>query len=537
MNQMELRDYQQTQVNFLKDFTSSNPTVLFDTNISLESPTGSGKSVVILEFIKQYFKHNKDGKIFVSTGFNNLVYQFYRDAINMGIPTKILIGKSNCTCIKKLNDSLSDNDKFGKGSFSERRNKFVIEDRSKFPKIDRVFEERSLYKPGENGCHKCADNNFKGECLYFKNKTAIDKSEQLLVITNHSTLIANQDFFSGKFIGGFIDECQSFGDFYESSMSIEINEWECNALLKTMEYDRELKNSLQKVLLETSIRNGSVTFPLLNKIMKLQLSTNEYCDIADKYPNISKKVEELQYITDAPDNYIYPQIRDGKFEGIKVDRFFEVIKLGVNCCIVSATVDKYTKEIFNVKEINSYKETGCDITDYKKSNVFIYDDFNDINIRRFLKSQYAEHGLLLSTRLDIVKEFKNRGSVEKYEVIDNPSEFTKGKKQLLVGSRSLFQGIDIENIGFVMINKLPFNKYDESYKKKMAFFESLGKNSYNYYTIPYTTNQLTQAMGRLWRKPGDHGNVAIFDGRCKDKHAGILRDSCSYRDGINIYNY
>ena len=97
---MELRDYQKAQVDYLKSHISDDRKV-FDKTISLQSPTGSGKSFAMLSFIKDYFDKFPGSKIFISTGFNELVYQFYNEALKLGINTDILIGKLNATCLLK----------------------------------------------------------------------------------------------------------------------------------------------------------------------------------------------------------------------------------------------------------------------------------------------------------------------------------------------------------------------------------------------------------------------------------------------------
>lgn len=532
---MKLRDYQEIQVKFLNDFTSKESGKLFDENISLESPTGSGKTIVMLYFIKQYFRTHNNTKIFISTGFNNLVHQFYDEALDMGIPVRKFIGKNNCSCVKKINDDLEEDYKFG--YVDTKTDKFIVTSKNNFPKTEVTFSKEQLYCPSSSDCYDCKENMTSGSvCLYNLNKEEIKQANNMLVITNHSTLIARADFFNNEFIGGFIDECQSFGDFYESALRIEITPGEIYSLLNSLKRDGLLKDSLQKTLIGNAIRKGSLTSNLLYKTLKLNSSTYPYPELGKMHPNLATKVSEWNETAPSKSNYFHPQIEDNRFNGVVIDRFFDKVDfLGVKCCLVSATVDKYTKSIFNIKERNCYKETSCSITDYKKSNVFIYNTFNDNYVRGFLNTQYAKHGLLLSTRVDIVEEYINKKEFCGYEIIDKVTSFIPGKKQILVGSKSLFQGIDIEDIGFVLINKLPFSRYDESYKKKMSYLDSLGHNSYNYYSIPYTTNQLTQAMGRLWRKPGDYGNVAIFDERCKDKHKNILLDSCSYREGINIF--
>ena len=230
--------------------------------------------------------------------------------------------------------------------------------------------------------------------------------------------------------------------------------------------------------------------------------------------------------------FVHPQYEGGYFNGVNIDVFFDNIQLKKNVCIVSATVDDYTKSILGVQ--HSYNEHNCKITDYSKSSLSMYSSFDMQSIYDFISKQTAEHGLVLSTRLDIVNELKNKRFICGYEIVSNVADLNPGKRQILVGSKTLFQGVNIQSVGFILINKIPFSRYDDSYKKKMAYFDKLGRNSYMFYTIPYVTNQLIQCMGRLWRSPGDYGNIAIFDRKACIKHKSIIMSALSYRDGIKV---
>lgn len=134
--------------------------------------------------------------------------------------------------------------------------------------------------------------------------------------------------------------------------------------------------------------------------------------------------------------------------------------------------------------------------DYEHSHFCLYNGMTPANILHFIEmNKERDHGMLLSTRLDLLEKLGEK--LGPYDIIDNKKDFVDGKKQILVGSRSLFQGVDIPEVEFVMLNKIPFSRYDEGYKKKMRFFENRGHQSFSFYTKPHTENALIQSMGRL----------------------------------------
>lgn len=517
-----LRKYQENQLKFLLE-RSEGCSQLFDKNIGLCSPTGSGKSYVMLSFIKKYFEEHDHAKIFISTGFNNLVAQFYEDAKKIGVPCLVLAGKSNCVCtdaIRKHNQ----NDEMKYTS----ENAFVPEPPKK-------------YRCSSGKCYDCKlQNTF--DCIYCKVTMDIINSDNILIITNHSTLLANKNFFEENTIGGFIDECQTFADFYESYLKTEVNFPQLKNIYQYMEKDFGLRaNPFTKIFKRACI-NGTLTKSTIEKVLYLNTMKKNYKGetkrIKDCYPIAARNM--IDYIDTEPqvDNYIYPQIFGSKHMGLCIDRFFDIVELNLPVCITSATIDSYTMSIFNnIHKSDVYYETECKTIDYTKSSLYLYNGFTKENVEHFLDlNSDKNHGLILSTRLDLLDTVPG-DRLGEYEIIYDKENFVDGKKQILFGSRSLFQGIDINEVEFVLLNKIPFSRYDEAYKKKMRFFEARGKQPFTFYTKPYTENQLVQSMGRLWRNPGDHGNIAIFDSNACIKHASILKGALNCREGIRCFWY
>lgn len=519
--EIKLRDYQEKQLAFLNKYADDDTAArgqVFSANISLMSPTGSGKSYVILKFIKDYFSKYSNKKIVISTGFNNLVKQFYETACECDIPAIILAGKGRCACSAKLKDN--------------EQNLYDIHN---------AFYPQRRHKCDPNDCYLCGRKDNPDKCLYTKVINKIKARGNLLIITNHSTLLANQALFQESTNGGFIDECQTFADFYESHLRIEVPFHQLRQIYTYMQNDSALRRSPFSTVFRQACLNGRLTPETINKVLPLATSKkSSYGNIVKLehvFPVIAKNMYDYAEVEPQTDNYIYPQIIDDEHIGLVVDKFFDFVDLANNYCIVSATVDTYTKSIFEIYEdYRNYEETECHTMDYEHSHFCLYNGMTPANILHFIEmNKERDHGMLLSTRLDLLEKLGEK--LGPYDIIDNKKDFVDGKKQILVGSRSLFQGVDIPEVEFVMLNKIPFSRYDEGYKKKMRFFENRGHQSFSFYTKPHTENALIQSMGRLWRKPGDSGNVAIFDSVACRKHPDIIRNALSCRKGIICKEY
>ena len=506
MKEFILRDYQENQLKFLQSHISNNafssePPKLFKDDLSLQSPTGSGKSITMLKFVQEYFKTHS-GKIFISTGFNELVHQFYETAQSFNIPCVVLIGKANCACYRKKAEN------FGN-----------------------PFDPNATPKCNPDECLNCRRYR---DCYYNKHLDRIERTNNLLVITNHSTLLAKLDFFKENFIGGFLDECQSFPDFYRNYLTIEITPSDVDKLLD-LNNEKGCLDKIKLNIIATNVNKGKLNAKNLRELTRA-IDLLDSSEKDDHLIKLKRDIYRIPFDEDDPNVYFYPQLNKGNFAGLKVTYFFDKINLGLPVCLTSATVDSYTKNLFRVdKQENQYNEENCHLIDYSQSYLEIFDEYSLNKLVDFVEKQDGNYGLFLSTRLDLVKEVKNEGYIFDYKIVTNRKDLEKEKKAILVGSKTLFQGIDLGNIDFVMINKIPFPKYDDFAQKQDKYFTSLGKEPYRFYTVPYTINQLTQCMGRLWRKPGDSGKIALFDKGVKTKHRMLLKESLSYRQGIKTH--
>ena len=98
MNKIELRDYQKRQVEFIEN------KILGKLPLALQSPTGSGKSFVMMQVAKNKLDEMKNSNynVVITTGFNNLVYQMAEDAEKFGIKPLIWMGKGHIQCGLKI---------------------------------------------------------------------------------------------------------------------------------------------------------------------------------------------------------------------------------------------------------------------------------------------------------------------------------------------------------------------------------------------------------------------------------------------------
>lgn len=94
MNNIKMRGYQKKQVDFIVQ-NSDKPL------ISLQSPTGSGKSFVMFQAIKTMLEKDKGRQFVIVTGFNNLVYQLEQSAMKFGFKPTVLMSIKKSHCLLK----------------------------------------------------------------------------------------------------------------------------------------------------------------------------------------------------------------------------------------------------------------------------------------------------------------------------------------------------------------------------------------------------------------------------------------------------
>lgn len=94
---------------------------------------------------------------------------------------------------------------------------------------------------------------------------------------------------------------------------------------------------------------------------------------------------------------------------------------------------------------------------------------------------------------------------------------------VLLATRSFWEGVDIpgDTLSLVVMDKLPFpTPNDPLHSARMKALDEAGRNSFSEYMTPLMTLTLKQGFGRLIRRAGDKGVVAILDERLSSKSYG-----------------
>jgi ATP-dependent DNA helicase DinG len=94
---------------------------------------------------------------------------------------------------------------------------------------------------------------------------------------------------------------------------------------------------------------------------------------------------------------------------------------------------------------------------------------------------------------------------------------------VLLGTGSFWEGVDVpgEALSQVIIDKLPFaSPGDPLTRARLRQLEERGADPFERYQVPEAALALKQGFGRLIRRAGDRGIVAVLDGRLVGKLYG-----------------
>lgn len=104
-------------------------------------------------------------------------------------------------------------------------------------------------------------------------------------------------------------------------------------------------------------------------------------------------------------------------------------------------------------------------------------------------------------------------------------KFAKDEKSILLGTISLWQGIDVPGAActLVVIDKIPFPRPDEPVlAARAAEADAAGGSGFMQISLPRAALLLAQGTGRLIRSVDDRGVVAILDSRIVNKRYGAI---------------
>lgn len=511
---IELRSYQKNQLKFIERKMKQG------IGVAIKSPTGSGKSIVILEYVNRLLKQNegKNFTVVISTGFNNLVYQLAEDAKMFDIKPIIWVGAGHLASESKIRAGLGLDDK----------DPLDIKEHQAFTE-----DPTMRTKPGEScTAYQCKRHKEFGHyCLFHQARNKMKSmSGPKVIITNHMSYLYGLNYNTFTPDVAIIDESHTFATYYEMYKTMQVAP-------KDIQYVQEKLDDSDPTLMlfKRSIEKGLNINPNLMKqvVRKIGESGNK------KAMSIANNMQELSGVTPSIERYI----EVSKDVGIEVTDFwsnFDIKQNSINYLLISATQDSFTLKMFGVPKQNLYVELDCNTIDYAESELWVYQDEEyGVAASKFLsamREKGAHKGLMLSTTNKDIRYLQSLGEIQGYKVYTNKDEFESADHpSVLAGSRMLFQGVNISGLDFVSLNKIPFPNYNDKFKAMNTYLENIaGMNPWIEFTIPKVVNDLTQSTGRLWRKPGDSGVIAIFDDRLAGKMSYLIKDIKRERAGIKV---
>ena len=497
--------------------------------VGIESPTGSGKSFVILSYIKHYFNKYNDQTIVITTGSNNLVYDFANTAAKFGLDPIIYVGSSMLTCYEKE-------------VFLENSNRNQVFSRDREDLCSTVKSQKRVIDE-ETGNLKVCDQCKKCKFPHLKElKEELHTYGNHLIITNHQAYLthvfADKPIYKPDMV--IVDEAHMFGTFYSNWLNVDISKNEVANIIAA------LGDKPQAMLFKTFLERGEpIPTQLLNRIIELIKAYYK------KIPNMSQYGYELcsrliNFSSDFKNNEdVYFIISPSGMTRINFWHKFNIAQSTIKYRLFTATLDRFTRIMFGMNpddyDNNFYIEKNLNLIDYTKSDAYVI-KINDFNtaLNDFIKlceEKDYKSGLILSTTIENVSNLKEQGNVGRYKVYTKINDFRDADGyKVLVGSRAMFQGIDIPEINFVAINKIPFETYDEEFKKRVVYLKKWASiDPWTDYSIPLVKNSLIQSTGRLWRGPDNFGSIAIFDGRLVERFKYLLDTIIDVRNGISLY--
>lgn len=522
----ELRDYQERQVEHCLDklFTGVG------SRVSIESPTGSGKSFTIMAladlFLSGALRGMSGRRVVVSTGFNNLVFQLANQFKEFGLPTQILMGagKLNCPDVWER-----------KGPDSEYE----------------PFTELDTYSC-DSTCKRNHPGKSKSVCSRWESAKAslprLTQGGQGVVVTNHSMLaIANDNLRTDLLI---VDEAHTFSTFYDSYMKTELSMRQLEMINRALELG-ESGNIILKIA-KMQIQSGrQLKKQQVDEVLSRILEESDY-NGQDLYSGDYTAIKNFLEIERNTSTFSETTVaRDGSLAGSYIEQFYTKFPSfgGAPTVILSATVDSYTLKMFDVPETYRYVQRNEGFVRYRNSIYLEMPDYGSVskNAKEFLlvsDRKQKHNGLILSTNnadVDaIVEMIETDQDLSDWQVFQTLPSFMRSsaKRKVLVGSRRFFQGVDIQGLDFVCLTRIPFPLYDSRFQAWQNYHLSNGRTDiWNDLTKPIVINDIIQATGRLWRNANSRGLVCVLDPRAKKgaKFHYMVRDGIiKIREGIIV---
>jgi len=512
MSEVTLRGYQEEQIKFLRMNNGLTK--------GLQSPTGTGKSIVFLQYVKECIEQNKYKTIVLTTGFNELVFQMADDCKLFDLHPKVIIGAGHLipNCVPKYN----------------------------------AFPDFKFSNVPVNACSSCSIESVKRKqnANICSKKCILDylrNGKPKFIITNHSYFLVMKDIINADLV--IVDEAQTFGDFYMSYNTVSLNQEEKDIL---MEYCNSVITPTSQILKMSLTKGLGINENLLQNVsteLKSYLQNSDY--------EVNSFIRKLQDIFAKRSFENYLEENNGEF--IKT-HFFSKYDLDSETkkpeiIITSATLDQYTLKMFGCTNKNQIYIQKEDRNRYSGSYFLSdYSDYRDgfeKTYTKILNEYKSDSGLILCTSNESVRwtiefldsQLTRENSQIKVKVFTKASEFKQYKegKKVLVGSKKFFQGVNIPELDYVIMDKLPFSPYDDKFQAYSYYIEkTMREKAWSGYSLPLMFNTLLQGMGRLWRKNDienniyDQGLFAIFDARLEKKFNYVESRVVELKPGISL---
>ena len=504
-NEIILRDYQEAQYNYI-DWK-----VELTNTCGVESPTGSGKTFVMLKYAKDFLDKNPMTNIIITTGFNKLVFLMEKRAKEIGLDPLIIIGTKALNCPKEWNDKFP----------NQEYEFFTEEDRRCTCGKKHYRFDKSNNDPDD----KCCPFTMMAYRELFNE---IQNGFGHVIITNHSTFLAHQATDLWKNCGLLmVDEAHTFITYYDSWIQLELDR---NDLMKINDAIIKIKPPMSMIIRQ-NIMNGK-TLPS-NQVNAL---TNVLSG------QLKQKAKDFFETKPAANNWI--EHDENSYSISYFYRHFDCQR--PKTILFSATLDKFTLQMFSCKEVDVYREKKM-ICDYTQSEFVALprNNFKDafLEFIDYVDGKGLKNGLCLSTTITDMKIALEQNGYKGFKMTSDVAEFEKhiesnnGEKFILCGSRALFQGIDIPKLDFVCMNKIPFPTWNDKARAQQDYLTNNGKNGFNAwndFVVPKVENDILQGSGRLWRSADSKGVVSIFDERV-EKFGYMFRHVFQeYRRGIKM---
>lgn len=202
------------------------------------------------------------------------------------------------------------------------------------------------------------------------------------------------------------------------------------------------------------------------------------------------------------------------------------------CGIDEVGVEKVLPAVFNYPQQALLYQPPLPVYNYRNPDHYYSAIANEIE--RLLQTSRGR-ALCLFTSWSGLQQVKERLLAEEQKLIwplraqgDAPRDallawFKATDYSVLLATRSFWEGVDIpgDDLTMVVLDKMPFpTPNDPLHSARMKVIDERGDNSFADYMLPLMNLALKQGFGRLIRRGGDSGVVAILDERLSSKGYG-----------------